>query len=47
MGKNDYYCVGPCENDKRYPDKRKKRSHAVAKKWHRFLLKREGKNGQQ
>ena len=29
MGKNDRFCVVPCDNDKRYPDKIKKRSHVV------------------
>ena len=24
MGKNDRCCVGPCDNDKRYPEKIKK-----------------------
>ena len=36
MGKNSRYCVNPCNNDKHYPDKIKKRSHVVAMKWHRF-----------
>ena len=36
MEKNNRCCVGPCDNDKRYPDKIKKRSHVEAMKWHRF-----------
>ena len=36
MAKNDCCCIGPCNNDKCYPDKIKKRSHVVAMKWHCF-----------
>ena len=41
MGKNDRCCIGPCDNDKRYPDKIKKRSHVVAIKWHHFPKNKE------
>ena len=37
LGKNDRCCVGPCDNDKRYPDK----IHLVAMKWHGFLKNEE------
>ena len=38
MGKNNCCCIDPCNNDKGYPDKIKKRSCVVAMKWHRFPI---------
>ena len=36
MEKNDRCCIGPCDNNKHYPDKIKMISHVVALKWHCF-----------
>ena len=36
MGKNDKCCVGGCNNDKRYPERNKKKGHVSILKWHRF-----------
>ena len=41
MGKNYRCCVGPCDNDQRYPEKIKKRSHGVAIKRHHFPINEE------
>ena len=37
MVRKDRYCVGICNNDGRYPDKRERKSHVQVLKWHRFL----------
>ena len=37
MGKHDRCCVGPCDNDKRYPEDVIKRNNVRGKlKWHKF-----------
>ena len=36
MVRSDRYCVGPCDNDKRYPDKLVVKENVSNLKWHRF-----------
>ena len=37
MGNHDRCCVGPCDNDKRYPEDVIKRNKVKGKlKWHKF-----------
>lgn len=43
MVRADRCCVGPCDNDKRYPDKLVVMKHVMELKWHRFPTKDENK----
>lgn len=41
---NDRCCVGPCDNDRRYPDRQVKRKYVNTLRWHRFPVDEKRKN---